>query len=375
MRVKQDNRITKAFRILDYLKKNSDESHPVSHKELKDNIPGLDDNHTLNKLLIDLTYSLNTDSKGNDLKERDNWPIKFNSLDELYKESGKNNSHLEYGNRIQNIFYNHLFDNNELDLLFEAVNSCQTLSQNEKNNLSAKIKYNLASKYYEPNIFKGTYTPEIYDRKTIRKNARLLSYAIKNGFEISYIFYGYPVNKKQERVYSTRRYISPYYLVSNNGKDYLIHGRHENKETKVGILRLDLMHDIKVCDGKRKRLYIKATPKEEVRNLPLEWTDDFHLSHLYMSYEEPVEVKIKLTKPSTSRKSGDYYLFLHDSFGYNYEIEKEIDGCPVISVNCSPWSMKQWALQYSEHVEVLEPEYLRNEIKEIIKELNKKYEI
>ena len=44
-------------------------------------------------------------------------------------------------------------------------------------------------------------------------------------------------------------------------------------------------------------------------------------------------------------------------------------------VECSPYGMAHWALQYSELVEVLEPESLREDIKIKIKALNEKYSL
>ena len=42
-------------------------------------------------------------------------------------------------------------------------------------------------------------------------------------------------------------------------------------------------------------------------------------------------------------------------------------------VNCNEKAMRFWALQYGPYIEVLEPESLRNQIKESIAGMSKKY--
>ena len=45
----------------------------------------------------------------------------------------------------------------------------------------------------------------------------------------------------------------------------------------------------------------------------------------------------------------------------------------IVRVNCNEKAMRFWALQYGPYIEVLEPESLRNQIKESIAGMSKKY--
>ena len=63
-----------------------------------------------------------------------------------------------------------------------------------------------------------------------------------------------------------------------------------------------------------------------------------------------------------------------DSFTY-IRTEKEPPYDDIVRVECSPYGMAHWALQYSELVEILEPESLREDIKSKIKALNEKYSL
>lgn len=70
------------------------------------------------------------------------------------------------------------------------------------------------------------------------------------------------------------------------------------------------------------------------------------------------------------------YTFLHDWFGDKFKVvetEKTAPYDDIIKVECSPFAMTHWALQYSDRVEVVTPEEVRNSVKEKIRNLNVKY--
>jgi len=45
----------------------------------------------------------------------------------------------------------------------------------------------------------------------------------------------------------------------------------------------------------------------------------------------------------------------------------------LVEVKCNEAAMRFWALQYGPYVEVLEPAELREEIRESVKEISRKY--
>ncbi|MEG0913970.1 MAG: WYL domain-containing protein [Oscillospiraceae bacterium] len=55
-------------------------------------------------------------------------------------------------------------------------------------------------------------------------------------------------------------------------------------------------------------------------------------------------------------------------------IKKEYPPCDdIVRVECSPYAMVNWALQYSDRVEVVEPAEVRDAIIEKVRNLNSKY--
>ena len=64
---------------------------------------------------------------------------------------------------------------------------------------------------------------------------------------------------------------------------------------------------------------------------------------------------------------------LIDWFGKDFKIRKTFEDEMLVDVKCNEAAMKFWALQYGPYVEVLEPETLREEIKESVKGMWEKY--
>ena len=87
--------------------------------------------------------------------------------------------------------------------------------------------------------------------------------------------------------------------------------------------------------------------------------------------------RAKKQKPADSGKAKRAdYTFLHDWFGNTFKFtgtDKENPDYDIVEVMCSPYAMVNWALQYSDRVEVLEPENVRSAVIEKINALNTKY--
>lgn len=67
---------------------------------------------------------------------------------------------------------------------------------------------------------------------------------------------------------------------------------------------------------------------------------------------------------------------MYDWFGDTFRYERTETQPPygdIVRVICSPFAMVNWALQYSDRVEVLQPEEVREQVMEKIKNLNQKY--
>lgn len=69
----------------------------------------------------------------------------------------------------------------------------------------------------------------------------------------------------------------------------------------------------------------------------------------------------------------DLMTELVDWFGTDFRIMEDKDDMLKIRVRVNPEAMRFWALQYGPSVEILQPIKLRNQLKEDIEKMSKKY--
>lgn len=140
----------------------------------------------------------------------------------------------------------------------------------------------------------------------------------------------------------------------------------------MSIWRVDLMSGLECSDE-------RALGKGEVENLPRDWDERFPFQHLNMSFDKPIPITLRITNPWRGQDGGTWtnYTFLMDWFGgfFDYvRTETEPPYGDIVRVTCSPWGMVNWALQYSDRVEVLEPQSVREQVAEKIRALSQKYQ-
>lgn len=119
------------------------------------------------------------------------------------------------------------------------------------------------------------------------------------------------------------RHASPYYIVANDGRYYLIAANDKYKDSGPYIIRIDLMTEVEIPerDEKSDRKGIPAIPKREVAGLPPEWEEDFPMRHINMSYGVPILIKMRIKnkkKEDGHIPEEPVYTFLHDYFGDSY---------------------------------------------------------
>ncbi|AGB40917.1 putative transcriptional regulator [Halobacteroides halobius DSM 5150] len=171
--------------------------------------------------------------------------------------------------------------------------------------------------------------------------------AIQNETNVWMQYYSYNKDKISERV------VSPYILNFKKGFLYLIAYCHKRNDTRM--FRLDRIKKMKVTKDKFK------------------YPDDFSLKEYLgnawgvMRSGDDVEVKIKFT--------GDIARWIKDNNYHPTQEVEELEGDSVLMsfVTCSLNEVKGWVMKYGANAEVLEPQSLRDEIKEDIERMNQVY--
>ena len=364
----------RAYRILEYLRWNSDREHPASqadmrrHGELAGYLGGKD---TAHNLLINMVSAMNFDEHG--LRPREEWKLVFKEFEDQYGgELQENDDEDEEAPEldklhIRGLHYHHDFTYDEVNRLIEAVQLSGTMGTAEAKALAEKLERCLTTRFYRRGAKQicTVLTPRLAPPERLRENLLVIQQAIQERRKISFFFNAYRRDQKLHPVRTVRDVLSPYFTAASGGRYYLLACR--DGQTAMSIWRIDLMTELEIL---KKRVVDRGL----VRGLPSQWTEEFQLSHLNMAYDEPVSVLLRIVRGETGGPIN--YTFLHDWFGDTFRVVGAEEGPPaaeLVRVRCSPFAMVNWALQYSDRVEVLEPAGVREDILQKIRALNRKY--
>ncbi len=313
--------------ILEILREYTDENHSLTQQEIIK--------------LLEKNYGMECDRRS----------VKSNIMS--LKEMGYDIS-TDSGNRL----LSREFDDAELRILIDSVLFSKSISSKQAKDLIKKIRA-MASKYFNAKVNHVSNLPEL--NRTINKQAMYsldtINDAIAEKKKISFVYNEIGVDLKLHPKRDREYVVNPYQIVANNGRFYLI-GNYD-KYDNVSHYRIDRMTDVKMLEEKAKAMKT-VKGMEHGLDLPKHMAE-----HIYMFSGESAAVTIKTTSDMMSQIS--------DWFGTDIRIIENKDDYITIRVKCNISAMKYWALQYGPYVEVLEPKSLREQIKNDIIEMKKKY--
>ena len=306
------------FYILNILKEYSDIDHQLKQKDIIDK---LHNNYMVDierktisstiDLLIELGYDISKGNNGVYLNERD-------------------------------------FDETEIKFLIDAIYSSKVISGAQAKELSKKI-YSSLSRYQRKDysyIYKSTEINRSINKEFFY-NIDIISEAIKTKKKIKFNYLIYDNKGKLiERRDGYRYKVSPYFLVNNFGKYYLICNlNHHEDHTNF---RLDYISNIELTDE-------DIVPTNEVKTLGKDFNITKHINdHVYMFGGNIITAKVLVKK--------DYAItYLYDWFGNNARLSNE-DNKLYAYIKTDDRAFLYWALQYSEEFKVIEPEYIKEKM-------------
>ena len=313
--------------ILEILRMYSDEDHALTQQDIIK--------------LLDKNYGMECDRRS----------VKNNVLS--LKEMGYDIS-MEKGYRL----LSREFDDAELRILIDSVLFSKSISTKQAKGLIAKMR-GLASNYFNAKVSHVSNLPDL--QRTNNKQALYTLDAIndaiaekkKISFTYNEIGIDFKLHPKKEEPYI----VNPYQIVANNGRFYLI-GNYD-KYDNVAHFRIDKMTEVRMLDEKVKPMK-QVEGLENGLNLPKHMAE-----HFYMFSGNSEVIKLETTADMMSE--------LVDWFGRDFRIIRQEDNKITIRVVCNTNAMRYWALQYGPYVEVLEPEHLREQLKDDIENMKAKY--
>lgn len=311
--------------ILDILKEHSDENHLLSQKEIAD--------------FIRTKYNLDFDRR-----------TIYDNISKL-KEFGYDIETFE-DNRKGYCLRERDFESSEVFLLCNAIHASNMLPQKNSKDLIDKL-LNTQSKYvkenFHTNVFLQNTTKK--ENKQFFLNIELLAEAIKNHHAISFDYTKYNLKKEVVNRREEKYTLSPYYLVYANEKTYLIGKLH--KHEGLTHFRVDKIKNIDNTELKYEQLDNKQDPYQYAK------------TKVYMYSGEGKVISIKCDMSILDD--------IFDRFGLDIMIYEDDENHFIANIKGNEEGMKYFALQYIEHLEVLEPLSLRESIKQSLNEGTKKY--
>ena len=191
------------------------------------------------------------------------------------------------------------------------------------------------------------------DNKQLFLNIEILDEAISKGRKVRFHYTEYGLDKKLHLRArpdgSVREYvISPYQMAAQEGKYYLI--CNYDKYEDISNYRVDRIKDLEILDEPAKPF--ESLPWAHGRSLDLA---AYMREHPYMYSSENVRAKLKTVPAMVSD--------VIDMFGKEVRLEQEGDAVAV-TLTANEMALKQFAKNFAPDVVVLEPQTLRDQVRE-----------
>lgn len=315
------------FLILDVLKEYSDEDHHLTQQEIL--------------RLLKLNYDVECDRRS----------VKSNV--EALRAFG-------YDIDMENGYclLDRTFEESELRMLIDSVLFSKNISQSVAQSLISRLKAQ-GSRYFRAKVPHIYSLPEMRyaDNTQVMYNLDVLNTAIAEKKKVSFIYNSYGTDFKLYPKRKERYIASPYQLVANNGWYYLI--ANYDKYEDISHYRIDKITKIEIIQEKSK-------PASMIKEMENGFSLPRHMAeHIYMYSGDSISVKLMVDIEIMNE--------LVDWFGKDFRILEKYDKTMKILVKCNEDAMRYWALQYGPHVEVLEPKYLREWVREAVSSMAEKY--
>lgn len=232
-------------------------------------------------------------------------------------------------------------ETSEIRLLMDSVYSNPSIPVRQSEMLIRKLGKLLNvhhRKRYQDILLEKT------DRKTVNPvvflNIELLDDAISQRKKVSFVYLEYGFDKKLKPRRKDKYTVSPYRMLHTNGHYYLV--CRMKSEMPIALYRIDRMQDVALTDSESDAPISKAELDAAMHKTLFAWSG------------EPETIIMRCKNVILSD--------VIDQFGQSTRIDKETEDTFLAAVQAVGQGIFFLALQYLPYAEVLEPQWLRDEI-------------
>lgn len=360
------------FYIFDILKRYTDEGHRLSQKEIETILEReydiVAERKAIHRYMMELKDFLEVDIKD------EGYGIGYTeTLRMVPARDEKTNKiliHPETGERVMeknfiksDFYLKRPFSEGELRLLVDSLVFSPHVSGGQCKKLAKKIS-GLSNERFNAHIQHIACLPEdCCDNKGLFENIEKLDFAISKNRKVSFNYMEYGTDKKQrakkgkdgkDKVYI----INPYQMAANEGKYYLICNNDEYND--ISNFRIDRIRKVEILDEVAKPY--ETLDWAEGRRLDL---STYMKEHIYMYSSENVRVKFKVVHAMVSD--------VIDIFGKDVRFLDKDEKYVTVSSKTNEMAMLQFAKRHIPDVVVLEPQRLRDKVREELEKSLEEY--
>lgn len=312
--------------LLEVLKRHTDEDHYLSTKQI---IQIMEDEY-------DITMERRTLYANIELLQKFGYKIS------TWQENG-------YGYYLQE----HQFLKSEVFLLCNAIHSSHFISGKESSQLIDKLLETLSTDQ------KKQYTDKVYlpnKKKTrngkLMETISLISDAIRDRHPISFTYFRYNQSKELEARRPEPYVIEPRYIVYHDSRPYLI--ATSDHHYGFANYRIDRIGDLRIIENEK-------TPALKKDQDAYEYAKNMY----YMFNDDQVSAAIRCES-----RVLDHVI---DIFGFDCIILPSDSGYFEVHIKGSETGILLFGQQYLDAVDIVEPDYLREEMQSRLKAAIKQY--
>lgn len=256
----------------------------------------------------------------------------------------------------------HDFDDSELRLVIDSLLFSKHIPYTHCKDLIEKIE-GLSNIYFKAKV---KHIACLNENKSANSELfftiKMLDEAISKGRKVCFEYCSYDVDKtlhsRKNDDGEIRKYIvNPYQMVATEGRYYLV--CNYDKYDDISNYRVDRIKNIQLLDESVK-------PMKLVKGLEDGLNLETHIAeHIHMFSGERMHVKFRSPK----------YLIddILDQLGTEVRFSDVTENEMSVHVTASENAMYHWALQYCDHIEILEPKKLRERVYDTLKGCIEKY--
>lgn len=231
-------------------------------------------------------------------------------------------------------------DSSQIQFLVDAIFSSKNITGKQAEQLS-NVLYNMVSKYQRKK-YNYLYKSEDLNRNsnpTFFYNIEVINNAIEQKKMIQFHYVDYDKNGNEILRLNGYTYrVSPYFLVNNFGKYYLLANLYSHKN--ITTFRVDYLRDIEMIETPIINIEnVNAGSKLNIY--------DYLNQHVYIFGDKVSFCKLQVLDDKVNSAIVDW-------FGKKADFQT-IDGNTFVSFYCDESAFYYWCLQYGEHIEVLQP--------------------